>query len=348
MRSPSRRLAAIFKPQDEEAYAPNNPKDYTDGTGEMRIKTGIPPGGTAIRECAAYVLDRHAPLSLCANVPATTMATACHPNFKQATDTHVLKRGSLQEYCCHQCSAEDISSSKFTQHSVQTIAMLDIRTFNQDRHAGNMLVRLENTAARTRSHSMLVLSEEEKETSVPPVRSNSMVELSDEHYGLPRRASYNSFELEELIPIDHGCILPHYHLMEETTFEWLFWPQSKIAFTEEQCEAIASLTVWDDIVRLENELGMRLEPEAIVSLHIGTLVLQLGAKANRTLCEMGQWSVREDLDVPSMLETLIEKHQYLLQDGFEKRKVVHFLKALEGDLVSYIHASRRLRHSNTV
>lgn len=141
MRSTTHRIAAIFKPADEEAYAPNNPKQYlresmvTANTGIPGIRAGILAGDSATREAAAYLLDKDHR----AGVPMTALASAYHPAFHYATQ-HKRKPGSLQVYVPHKCLADDLSPNLFPVEDVHMIAVLDIRLGNQDRHGGNVLV----------------------------------------------------------------------------------------------------------------------------------------------------------------------------------------------------------------
>ncbi len=44
------RIAAVFKPMDEEPFAANNPRNYTCNS-TLGLKNGIPAGEAAIREC---------------------------------------------------------------------------------------------------------------------------------------------------------------------------------------------------------------------------------------------------------------------------------------------------------
>ena len=69
---------------------------------------------------------------------------------------------------------------------VHRIGILDLRLFNTDRHAGNMLVREVPTAKKTSADTWL----------------DSQLEL---------------------IPIDHGFCLPE--ALEPPYLEWLHWPQ---------------------------------------------------------------------------------------------------------------------------
>ena len=60
----SGRPVAVFKPEEEEPHAVNNPKgrtgsssDGSSGSGSEGLKRGTRPGEGAVREVAAYVLD---------------------------------------------------------------------------------------------------------------------------------------------------------------------------------------------------------------------------------------------------------------------------------------------------
>lgn len=65
---------------------------------------------------------------------ATTQSTA-------TSLTLPSKLGSLQAYVSHHSTAEDVACTMLTPDMVQRIAVLDIRIFNADRHAGNILLQ---------------------------------------------------------------------------------------------------------------------------------------------------------------------------------------------------------------
>ena len=48
---------AIFKPFDEEPFAPNNPRKFVGELGSPGFRRGILSGESATREVAAYMLD---------------------------------------------------------------------------------------------------------------------------------------------------------------------------------------------------------------------------------------------------------------------------------------------------
>lgn len=122
----------IFKPIDEEAYAPNNRKGKVGAFGkESPLRPGITVGDAAIKEISAYLLD-HGHI---AQVPETEIVSLSTPSDSKE------KIGSIQRYVPHIGCSEDFSSSKFSSMNIQKIAQLDMRIFNCDRHSGNLLVQ---------------------------------------------------------------------------------------------------------------------------------------------------------------------------------------------------------------
>jgi len=62
---------AVFKPRDEEPYAPENPRGYIGPLGSDALRSGVRSGEGYLREIAAYRLD-HGNYS---RVPETLLAT---------------------------------------------------------------------------------------------------------------------------------------------------------------------------------------------------------------------------------------------------------------------------------
>jgi len=140
LRNKAGQRIAVFKPIDEEGDNDDNPKrSFTE---EQFVNKGILPGEGAQREVAAYLLDRdhfHA-------VPQTTMAVLSHPSFRSSTSNGgiVTKIGSLQEFVDNDGCAEDVGPKQFRVRDVHKIGVLDLRIFNTDRHAGNILLTEES------------------------------------------------------------------------------------------------------------------------------------------------------------------------------------------------------------
>ncbi|KAK3039777.1 hypothetical protein RJ639_027090 [Escallonia herrerae] len=138
---------AIVKPTDEEPFAPNNPKGFVGkALGQPGLKRSVRVGETGFREVAAYLLD----YDHFANVPPTALVKITHSVFnvndgvkgnKPQNKKLVSKIASFQQFIPHDFDASDHGTSNFPVAAVHRIGILDIRIFNTDRHAGNLLVR---------------------------------------------------------------------------------------------------------------------------------------------------------------------------------------------------------------
>jgi len=69
----------IFKPIDEEAFAPNNPRDHVGPFGSRSFRAGVLSGEACIREVAACLLDKEG----FSGVPSTTMVETSHESLRQ-------------------------------------------------------------------------------------------------------------------------------------------------------------------------------------------------------------------------------------------------------------------------
>jgi hypothetical protein len=299
-----------MKPCDEEPLAPNNPKGFVGRQlGEPGLKPTVRVGEAASREVAAYLLDH----DHFAKVPHTVMVRMSHPVFHIAdnnnTDIDIsnsiglsqqqqpgeitersessdpascideenelpLKLGSLQEYAPHECDTSELGASRFNKRDVQRIGILDIRLFNTDRHAGNILVR------RVRPHGSLARMD--------------TAALADLHLKEPY----------ELIPIDHGFALPE--ALEPPYFEWQHWPQALMPFGQEELDYISRLDPRADSDMLRRELpGLR--EESLRLLEVSTTLLKRCAAAGLSLSDIAAVVTRPLIgldDDPSELEKL--------------------------------------------
>ena len=52
-----RKVVSIFKPYDEEPFAPNNPRNFVGELGGHGFRSGILSGESATREVAAFMLS---------------------------------------------------------------------------------------------------------------------------------------------------------------------------------------------------------------------------------------------------------------------------------------------------
>ncbi|KAJ6808186.1 phosphatidylinositol 4-kinase gamma 5-like [Iris pallida] len=147
-RNKSGQSVAIVKPTDEEPFAPNNPKGFVGkALGQPGLKRSVRVGETGFREVAAYLLD----YDHFANVPPTVLVKITHSIFHVNEGVNcgnydrqrqaISKIASFQQFIPHDFDASDHGTSSFPVAAVHRIGILDIRIFNTDRHAGNLLVR---------------------------------------------------------------------------------------------------------------------------------------------------------------------------------------------------------------
>jgi len=129
-------IIACFKPRDEEAFAPNNPRGYRGKeNSHSAFSAGICSTQCANREVSAFLLDRGF-----SGVPETTLVHARHPSFTNP-DRIIWKTGSFQEFVDTRETAGNYHFSKYSVEDVQRIGLLDIRLLNTDRNDSNILVR---------------------------------------------------------------------------------------------------------------------------------------------------------------------------------------------------------------
>lgn len=85
LRDKEKNNVAIFKPIDEECYAPNNPRGFEAPFGSPTTRPGVLSGESCIREVAAYLLDHNH----FAGVPATTFVEVMHQSLKYSPFTGI-------------------------------------------------------------------------------------------------------------------------------------------------------------------------------------------------------------------------------------------------------------------
>jgi hypothetical protein len=229
-------LLAVFKPEGQECFE----------------RRGIPSGEGAVREEAAYVLDRL--VGSVAGVPVTTRIDV---------PTHALEEddgtvASTPQPDCRLCSgavqrfvqavvgtSEDFGVPRQLKAAsevvgvliAQQVAAFDIRLCNTDRHGGNLLFQQNMQRDAHASHC--------EGTYVP-------------------------------VPIDHGCALPRWWAMGEANFEaWSSWPQVKVPCLPEVLSTIEeAFHSRDAALTLLAELG--LEPAAQATYYIAVSLLREG------------------------------------------------------------------------
>jgi len=131
IKDPEGKKIAVFKPVDEEPGAKNDPKKLLD-------QPFLPPGGGAIREVSAYLIDQQGHSR--ARVPETYLLE----NVKGPFATEDEKSGSLQKFIQNIGDSGKMGNSRYPVQDVHDIGILDMRLFNMDRNCENILVTKEN------------------------------------------------------------------------------------------------------------------------------------------------------------------------------------------------------------
>ncbi|XP_042469858.1 phosphatidylinositol 4-kinase gamma 1-like [Zingiber officinale] len=105
-----------------------------------------------VREVAAYLLDHGA----FADVPPTALITISRPISCEPTKVVTKRIASIQRFVAHEYDAGELGPSRFSVASVHRIGILDVRILNVDRHAGNILVKKENSECGNEATAELV------------------------------------------------------------------------------------------------------------------------------------------------------------------------------------------------
>lgn len=140
MRDAYKMVKGVFKPLDEEACAPLNPRGHVGKILSAGIRPGIRSGEGGYREIAAFFLDYDS----FAGVPKTALVESQHSTYKYGNEKHYPKKGSFQQFVNNKGAIEDFSVTLFSKFEIQKIAILDIRILNMDRNEGNILVTNQN------------------------------------------------------------------------------------------------------------------------------------------------------------------------------------------------------------
>eukprot|EP00928_Gymnodinium_smaydae_P013950 TRINITY_DN15055_c0_g1_i1.p1 TRINITY_DN15055_c0_g1~~TRINITY_DN15055_c0_g1_i1.p1 ORF type:complete len:922 (-),score=179.66 TRINITY_DN15055_c0_g1_i1:40-2451(-) len=96
----------------------------------------------------------------------------------------------------------------------------------------------------------------------------------------------------ELVPTDHGLSLPDRLEIGDEDIAWMSWPQAQQPFAAEELKYISRLNPALDDKTLEHSLGIRRECRRLCEST--TMVLQLFAKENLTLYDIGRFIYRMD------------------------------------------------------
>ncbi|CAD8117865.1 unnamed protein product [Paramecium sonneborni] len=266
---------AIFKPYDEEAFAPNNPRGMRGKMNSPGLRQGILSGEGVDREVAAYLIDQSS--GHYHSVPITNYVQICHPSFHEAEEYKQfqhekipIKEGSFQLYVPHDDNVGNYGSGLYPSREARKIAILDIRILNCDRNEENILVR---------------------KKKLPQANGQT-------------RQSFDYF----LIPIDHGYSFPDSFKICRDEVVWYHWDQMQQPFTQEEKLFIERINPDKDIQMIKDKVELR--EICLRNAKIATILLKIGAAADLTIHDIAEILYREDPDEQSPLEKVVQIAEY--------------------------------------
>jgi len=90
-------------------------------------------------------------------------------------------------------------------------------------------------------------------------------------------------DLKRLVPIDHTYSLPP--SIQDPYFEWMYWKQAKIAFSEDLKDEVKKINIADD-AKLLRSVGI--EEESIMTMRITTTLLKKAVAREKTLFQIAE------------------------------------------------------------
>jgi hypothetical protein len=305
---------AIFKPIDEEPWAPHNPRGKKGVFGSETYRPGVKSGELTVREVAAWLLDRDG----FSGVPPTSLVTVGHdrlPSKKVYADqvTNDKFNGLLRDLIV-------IENSKFADELEMSQASYS--TYNSEASrvelAGNKVGSLQQYVANSgpieNFSSDLFSVNEVHKLAILDLRICNLDRNSENILVQKLENGY------KLIPIDHGLSIPD--SLEVCSYEitWLGFDQAELPFSQRSLDYIRAIDVDRDIQMLTD--NFRFRPECLRNMKVSCLLLKKAAGAGLTLAQIGKIICRPDLDDAELspLEKIVKKAEEL-----SAKLEVHFL-----------------------
>jgi hypothetical protein len=279
MRNTNKEVVALFKPIDEEAFAPNNQKGYTGKFGQESFRKGILSGEGSIREVAAYLLDKNNYF----NVPETTFVEISHPVFnKNANELLSIDNNSftkVRNSIIHNFVLENLVSTGV----VKNISSLDYSNNDKNIPQGekNLQINNEVEALQALPHCSIKkkygsLQRFIKSNDVAANFSYTLFDASEVHkIGVldirilncdrndenilvqKKKDKCSGKALYKLIPIDHSLSFPDCIKIQEYEMCWMGWDQANVPFSKEMLSYIKKIDIMADMNRISGIIKLR-------------------------------------------------------------------------------------------
>ncbi|XWS37233.1 hypothetical protein CRYUN_Cryun19dG0025900 [Craigia yunnanensis] len=267
---------AIVKPTDEEPFAPNNPKGFV---GKALGQPGLKRSVRVGETGFREVAAYLLDYGRYANVPPTVLVKVTHSVFNVNDGVNGNKLQNKKKV------SKIASLQQFIPHNFDAsdhgTSSFPVGAIHR---IGILDIRILNT---------------------------------DRHAGnllVRKLGGVGGFGQVELIPIDHGLCLPE--CLEDPYFEWIYWPQASIPFSEDELEYIKNLDPIRDSDMLRAELPM-IRESCLRVLVLCSIFLQEAAAFGLCLAEIGEMMTREfhgQEEEPSELEVVCLEAKELVME----------------------------------
>jgi hypothetical protein len=309
MRDQNKSTVAIFKPIDEEAYAPNNPRGYIGVFGQTSFRSGVLSGEGVIREVASYLLD-HQHFSW---VPPTIFCEAMHPSFNFNSQPEIETSSSdenSEQYNNIISSLVDPALAKQVSSTSKETKPKEYPDDSKMKYGSLQYFVKADDVASNFSYDLFSVDEVHK-IGILDLRifnldrNDGNILVKKEPYKSGNKIKHDY----KLIPIDHAMSIPDNFEVYSYDICWMDWEQADEPFSEKSLNYIKSIDVLKDIKMLDNSFKFR--KIWLRNIRITGILLKKGAELGLTLHQIVSILCREDDyeddPEPSMLEKIIKK-----------------------------------------
>ena len=339
-----RSIKAVFKPIDEEAYAPNNQKGYINKFGSTTFRTGILSGEGAIREFAAYYLDANNFF----DVPPTTFVEISHKSFNKNNMNMLINKNDINNnlgWITHNFLINNITSEGYDNKNKNldlyknSISDNTVFGYNDDsnyertsnkncnyiaKKYGSLQTYVKHfDVAENLSFSLYSVEEVHKIAildfriincdrnegnilvlKIPNKNYKNNNNNNDDDYYY---SNNNKKYYYKLIPIDHCLTFPDCLKIFDYELCWTGWDQANQPFSEKMKKYIENIDIIADMERLSKVIKLRENCWKI--FRIGNIVLKKGAEFDLTPLEISNILYQTDYkhDTPSQVQMIIKK-----------------------------------------
>jgi hypothetical protein len=264
LRNTNKEVVALFKPIDEEAFAPNNQKGYQGRFGQESFRKGVLSGEGSIREVAAFLLDKQNYF----NVPETTFVEISHPSFnRDVNELIALDNSSLPKMrnsIVHNFILENVVSigmalqmKSFSKKDSQEDFKSNSNYTNIKKKYGSLQKFIKaNDVAANFSFSLYEVNDVHK-IGVLDIRILNCDRNDENILVIKRKEKLSGKVVHRLVPIDHSLSFPDCIKIQEYEMCWMGWDQAQIPFSKEMLAYISKIDILSDMKRLSSIIKLR-------------------------------------------------------------------------------------------